>query len=444
MLSPKSLIIFYSVCAAIVVWMLFRLWRKGRANKPRVTAQKSPRRRNATRESIAAAVPETVSPTIRMTSEPVSPPVPPVPVYAAPIVPAAPVAAASVAVPPVAATPTTAAKLAEPQLIIEEGWQGRRLLESSGLLPRSTNTMPRVLPEEVPGVDDSDRVFGSWLNPAFASLLPESDERREQARKDLMSGGFYNPHAWENLAASRYALMMLALIVFGSLVLIVPPQLEPWMVAGCVLGPMLAWALPMLYVRSKAKERQHEIERAMPDLLDMLNMCVSQGLTVGDSLQRIGRDFRAVYPALSQELSIVNEQAKISTLPTALENFSQRIDLPEVHSLTSLLIQTERMGTSISQALITYSDTMRESQRQQADEKGNRATFRLLFPTVLCLMPAVYLFLLGPAINELQRFFYGGGMDSLNSGSQVVQRMNATRNRGATPGVSAQVGQQQR
>ena len=439
MLSPKSMIIFYSVCAAIVVWMLFRLWRKGRANKVRAAIPQATRRRNPSRESIAAATPVTAPTLVRAVTEPVSPP----PAPAAPLFAAAngPSMAASVAATPAMHVPVSAT---QSQPILEGNWQGRRLLESSGLLPRSTNTMPRILPEDVPGVDDSDRIFGSWLNPAFASLLPESEERREQARKDLKSGGFYNPHAWENLAASRYALMMLSMIVFGSLLLIVPPQLEPWMVAGCVLGPMLAWAMPMLYVRGKAKERQHEIERAMPDLLDMLNMCVSQGLTVGDSLLRVGRDFRAVYPALSQELNIVNEQAKISTLPTALENFSQRIDLPEVHSLTSLLIQTERMGTSISEALITYSDTMRESQRQQADEKGNRATFRLLFPTVLCLMPAVYLFLLGPAINELQRFFQGGGMDSLNSGSQVVQRMNASRNQGGNAGVSAQVGQSQR
>jgi tight adherence protein C len=255
-----------------------------------------------------------------------------------------------------------------------------------------------------------------------------------------MSAGYYNPHAVENLAATRYVLMMLGVIFFGALLLLVPPQLEPFIVACCILGPLLGWALPALYIRGKARERKHEIERAMPDLLDMMNMCVSQGLTVPDSMQRIGRDFRPVYPALSQELAIVNEQSKISTMQTALENFSRRIDLPEVHSFTSLLIQTERMGTSISQALTTYSDTMRESQRQQADEKGNRATFRLLFPTVLCLMPAVYLFLLGPAVNELQKFFYAGGLDSLNTGSQVVQRVNATRNRGANP--SSQTGRQ--
>lgn len=307
-------------------------------------------------------------------------------------------------------------------------WEDRRLLEHRGVLTRGeSNPMPRVLAADVPGIDDSDRKYGSLLNPALASLLPESPERREAARKDLLAAGEYSPHAVENLAATRYVWMMVALVMFGALLLLVPPRLEPWAIAGVIVGPMLGWALPMLRVRSRAEERKREIERAMPDLLDMLNMCVSQGLTVADSLKRILRDFRGVYPALSQELSIVTEQAQITNMHTALENFSGRIDLPEVHSFTSLLIQTERMGTSISDALTTYSDTMRESLRQRADEKGNQATFRLLFPTVLCLMPAVYLFLLGPAVIGLSNFFYAGGRDSLDTGTSAIQRLNAQR-----------------
>ena len=85
------------------------------------------------------------------------------------------------------------------------------------------------------------------------------------------------------------------------------------------------------------------------------------------------------------------------------------------------------MGTSISDALNTYSDTMRESLRQRADEKGNRATFRLLFPTVLCLMPAVYLFLLGPAVVALADFFNSGSRDQLTSGTSAIQRFNTQR-----------------
>lgn len=407
MLSQQALAIFYTICGLIVIWMFFRIWRKNR--KGTTAAAPRPPKFQKSAKQPAAPVPEN-----RTSNAAVSIEVPPTPVAVQP-------------------RPAISSVTRYDSAMDRPSWDGRRLLDTQGMVPRNSNPMPRVLPEDVPGISDEDRTFGAILNPAFAAMIPESEERREEARKDLMSAGYYNPHATENLSATRYVLMMMGLIVFGALLLFVPPQLEPWMVAMCILGPLLGWALPALYIRGKARQRKQEIERAMPDLLDMLNMCVSQGLTVPDSLQRIGRDFRAVYPALSQEMAIVNEQAKISNMQTALENFSRRIDAPEVHSLTSLLIQTERMGTSISQALITYSDTMRESQRQQADEKGNQATFRLLFPTVLCLMPAVYLFLLGPAFNELQKFFYGGGADSLNRGSQVVQRVNATRNRGRNP-----------
>lgn len=408
--------VFYGTCGVLIVVLLYRIWSKNRATK----VQK-------------AAAPQAMA----------SPPPPPPPA------PAAPAAAREATVPPPVPSSTTQAASAVTQPSVPAPyitassstilrgdvtptWEDRRLLEHRGVLSRSdTNPMPRMLAADIPGIDDSDRKFGSLLNPTLASLLPESPERREQARKDLLAAGYHTPHAVENLAATRYVYMMLALIVFGALLLIAPPRLEPWAIGGLIVGPMLGWAMPMLRIRGQAETRKREIEKAMPDLLDMLNMCVSQGLTVSDSLKRILRDFRGVYPALSQELSIVTEQAQITNLHTALENFGDRVDLPEVHSFTSLLIQTERMGTSISEALTAYSDTMRESLRQRADEKGNRATFRLLFPTVLCLMPAVYLFLLGPAIIGLSDFFKSGGRDSLDTGTSAIQRLNTQRTGGA-------------
>ena len=403
---------FYGTCGVLVVVLLYRIWAKNRAatvSKTVAPQTMMPPRPTAVPASSAVNA-TTVSPTAPAL---VTPAAPVASAVARPGIPEPYIAASSSTILRGDATPT---------------WEDRRLLEHRGVLSRGeTNRMPRMLAADIPGMDDSDRKFGSLLNPALASLLPESPERREQARKDLLAAGYHTPHAVENLSATRYVYMMLALIVFGALLLIVPPRLEPWAIGGLIVGPMLGWALPMLRIRSQAETRKREIEKAMPDLLDMLNMCVSQGLTVTDSLKRILRDFRGVYPALSHELSIVTEQTQITNLHTALENFGQRVDLPEVHSFTSLLIQTERMGTSISDALTTYSDTMRESLRQRADEKGNRATFRLLFPTVLCLMPAVYLFLLGPAVIGLSNFFYSGGRDSLDSGTSAIQRLNSQR-----------------
>ena len=425
-MNPSFLTVFYGISGLLVAALLVRIYFKNR------TARKA---KSPVVQSVAAPVvpprlettrPAAVMPAVPVVQEPrpatLVDPIPAAPRPETRWEPATAAAASGVAEPYFAATASNIYRsTAVPT------WEDRRLLEHRGILSRTPeDALPRVLAEDVPGTDETDRTFGA-LNSALASLLPESPERKDEARRELRAAGYYNPHALENLSALRYALIMLAIVVFGGLLLIVPVQLEPVMVAGLVIGPMLAWALPTLHIRRKAADRVREIGRAMPDLLDMLNMCVSQGLTVHDSLKRILREFRGVYPALTQELSIVLDQARINDMHTALEAFGRRIDLPEVHSFTSLLIQTERMGTSITQALTTYSDTMRESLKQRADEKGNRAAFRLLFPTVLCLMPAVYLFLLGPAVNEMSKFFNNGGSNTVEAGASAIQRLNSQR-----------------
>ncbi|HUQ70834.1 MAG TPA: type II secretion system F family protein [Planctomycetaceae bacterium] len=374
------------------VWLLFRLWQARRASKPY-----EPRRQ---REPMPPRPAPVATPLAAMATSVVSPPT------------------SASALQPVASSGQAARS-------DTSSWDQHTLFGRQ----REDNRLPRVLVEDLPIARQDDLAFGA-LTPAFASLMPESETRQEEARRELQSAGFYAPHALQNFAASRYLLMMAGLIAAGVALLLVPQEFEWIAVTGLIALPLLGWAVPRLYVRGKAADRRSEIERGMPDLLDMLNMCVSQGLTIPDALKRILPDLRGPYPALAQELRIVTEQAAIGTMPVALENFSRRIDIPEVHSFSSLLTQTERMGTSISEALVSYSDTMRESLQQRADEKGNRATFKLLFPTVLCLMPAVYLFLLGPAIIELSNFFYSGGRDALDQGSAVIERINQQRAQG--------------
>jgi tight adherence protein C len=244
----------------------------------------------------------------------------------------------------------------------------------------------------------------------------------------LITAGYHQPHAWQNLAALRYLGIMVPLLFIGLLLVLLPRQLEVVAIGLLLFLPAIGWAVPRLVVRNQARERLSEIERGMPDMLDMLNMCVSQGMTIPESLNRVSRELRPVYPAIAQELNIVSDQAQIGSLEQALENFSDRIDVPDVHSFTTLLIQTQRMGTSVSQALTDYSDNMRESLRQRADEKANTATFKLLFPTVGFLMPSVFLFLLGPAIIQLSDFFNGGGAEALNQNVQQIDRLENREN----------------
>jgi tight adherence protein C len=277
-----------------------------------------------------------------------------------------------------------------------------------------------------PIADDSDYVLGP-VTSSLAEFLPESDERKEAVSASLKNAGFYSAHAWHNLAAIRFLGIFLPIMVCGALLVLVPERLEGYVIGAMVVLALLGWSLPTMWVRGRAKKRLEEMGRGMPDMLDLLNMCVSQGMTVPTALARVSKELDPVYPALSKELKIVTDQARVGTLDQALRGFSNRVDIPEVHSFTSLLIQTERMGTSMSEALTEHSDNMRESFRQRADEKANAATFKLLFPTVLCLMPAVFMFLLGPAMIELNDFFAGRGQEILNSTNQGMQldRSNA-------------------
>lgn len=313
-------------------------------------------------------------------------------------------------------------------------WQDRTLFGAqtqSGW--RGSPAIPRVEPHEVPTVDTSDFVFGP-VTPILASFLPETDNAKRTLVRELNQAGDYAPHARENLAATRFLFMIGSLLLGGVCVLLAPPALERILLIGTMAMTALGWALPSLMVKSRATSRRSEVERAIPDMMDMLNMCVCQGLTVPDSLTRIARDLKPVYPALAQELSIAVDQAKVGTLNEALQNFANRIDLPQVDSFSSLITQTERMGTSVSEALTDYSDTMRESLRQRADERANQASFSLLFPTVLCLMPAVFMFLMGPAVIELSKFTNAGGLGGLNEQRAALRGVNRQPVRGDAAG----------
>jgi len=295
-------------------------------------------------------------------------------------------------------------------------WSGQKLFGNPADDFEEANSLPMLRPDQVPSNDGSDYVFGPATS-SLSAVMPSPDI--ERTNKELTRAGYHQPHAMQNLQAVRFMLLFGVLFLGGGAVILAPPRFEIFAILGTVGVAGLVWAVPRIFLQNKATERTSQLERAMPDMLDMLNMCVSQGLTIPDSLKRISRDLQPVYPALATELLIVVHQAEIGNLQISLDNFADRVDVPEVDSFVSLLNQSERMGTNVSDALTEYSNTMRESLRQRTDEKANKAAFRLMFPTVLFMMPAVFGFLMGPAILELQQFFDDGGLDALSASGDL-------------------------
>ncbi|EDL60068.1 type II secretion system F family protein [Gimesia maris] len=367
MFTPTITIsIFYSLCGLIVLWMLYRIIRKRKPQKTEPSHESQEAEVQPERTTLA---PSTTSASI-----------------------------------------TTAT------------WEHRQLFSAINTSKQTASTLPLVEAGDVPSMGGDDYIFGS-ATPALAEMMPESEERRAKTKKELQAAGYYQPHALHNFSAIRFISILGTLLFFGGVLLLAPERFEIPILVAMLIVPILVWAVPFLIVTSKASDRRSEIEQGIPDMLDMLNMCVSQGMTVPHALKKIISELAKVYPALAHELKIVIEQSSIGTFSQALSNFSKRIDVPEVHSFAALLIQTDQMGTNVTSALQEYSDNMRESLSQRADEKANKATFKLLFPTVLCLMPAIYIFLLGPAIVELSDFFHSGGSDSLNSTTDMFQQV---------------------
>ncbi|MCA9009817.1 MAG: type II secretion system F family protein [Planctomycetaceae bacterium] len=302
-------------------------------------------------------------------------------------------------------------------------WGDRRLFsEFRGILADTPHLLNPIVPEDLPMREDQ-MLFGS-ITPAVAQLLPETAGRREIQRKNLVGAGYTSRASWINLTAVRFILAFLSIVIVGYLLIMLPSAAEPWLVAMLIIAPLLAWAIPPLVVAFKASERKIDIERGLPDVLDMMNMGVSQGLTVPQSLKRISREISSVHPALAEELQLVNQQAEVGSMPQALRNFSQRIDSPEVNSFTSLLIQSEVTGTSISRSLTEYSDGIRSSLKERADSRANLASFKLLFPVALCLMPSVFMFLLGPAIVQFSDFYNNQAQQLQQSREDAIRSLD--------------------
>jgi tight adherence protein C len=168
----------------------------------------------------------------------------------------------------------------------------------------------------------------------------------------------------------------------------------------------LGWVGPTFYVRSRLKARQKEVQLALADMLDMLVVCVEAGLGLNQALVRVADEIDHVSPIMSEQLAMINLEMRAGTpRDEALKNFAERSGLADIKSLVSMLIQTDRFGTSVADALRVHADTMRTKRRQRAEEAAAKTTIKLVFPLVLFVFPAMFVVVLGPSALAIFRTF---------------------------------------
>jgi tight adherence protein C len=168
----------------------------------------------------------------------------------------------------------------------------------------------------------------------------------------------------------------------------------------------MGWIGPTFYVRRRLKARQKEVQLALPDMLDMLVVCVEAGLGLNQALVRVADEIEHVSSVMAEQLSMVNLEMRAGTpREEALKNFGDRTGVADIKSLVSMMIQTDRFGTSVADALRVHSDTMRTKRRQRAEEAAAKTTIKLVFPLVLLVFPAMFVVVIGPSALAIFRTF---------------------------------------
>ena len=174
--------------------------------------------------------------------------------------------------------------------------------------------------------------------------------------------------------------------------------------AVCTYLLFFGFYLPDMWLRVKTARRRKRIFNGLPDALDLLVVCVEAGMGLDAAISRVGEEIRLSDRELSDELRLLNLELRAGKArQEALRNLARRVDLEDMNSLVTLLVQTDKFGTSVAQALRVYSDTFRTKRFQAAEELAARLPVRLLFPLIFCVFPALFVAILGPvAIHVIQ------------------------------------------
>jgi tight adherence protein C len=194
------------------------------------------------------------------------------------------------------------------------------------------------------------------------------------------------------------AVMLPVFFFLANSVFLYAPPTSTKMMIILTLTALAAFYMPDLWLYNRGLQRKEAVLDSFPDALDLLVVCVEAGMGLDAAMNRVSREILVDCPVLSEELTIFSlEMRGGMQRRDALKNLSLRTDLVEVNRLTTLLIQTDKFGTSVGSALKVFSDTLRTQRYQRAEELAGKIPVKLLFPMILFIFPSLFLVIMGPA-----------------------------------------------
>jgi tight adherence protein C len=242
----------------------------------------------------------------------------------------------------------------------------------------------------------------SFLSRSGAMLLPGKEKWRARMEARLTHAGLYNPGAARTFLGIQFVLAPLCALaavlgcsLSGRLSL-------PWILLAGVGAAAIGTIAPGLWIDSLKRTRQRALRRALPDALDLLVLCLEGGGSLPGAIQRVAEDLEMAHPILASEWAIIQREMHMGlSAGDSVKRFGERCDLEDVRDLASVLLQSERFGVGMAKALRLHADGCRLERQQRAEEAAQKAAVKILFPTLLCIFPAIFIVLLGPAAYQV-------------------------------------------
>lgn len=286
--------------------------------------------------------------------------------------------------------------------VLIAGFGYKHYVRPGRLLDQLKTTASDALPVQigVPDGGNKQKSTVAGLLKSLGELVPVSPQDAALAKTDLIAAGFRTSSAVPVYYGTKFfvaaGMVLFALSVRGH---IKKPLMRVILPIGAAAG---GYALPAFGLRRIANKRKEGIRYGLPDALDMMVICTEAGCGLDQAIVNVSRDMKTVHPGIAEELGLVNMEIMAGkSRAEALRNLARRTDEEEMKKLVAILIQTDKFGTSVAEALRTQSDFLRVRRRQEAEERAGKVGVKLVFPIFFFCLPSLIVVTAGPGILQL-------------------------------------------
>jgi tight adherence protein C len=269
------------------------------------------------------------------------------------------------------------------------------------------------LPADDPA-DDTEKKGASPLTRLFGKIGRRASATKVEdysaSRLKFLRAGIRH----ENALAVHWGVKIFLTVMFPAVFLLARTMVLTTLsyqvgMAITVLCALLGFYLPDIYLNHKAEERRQKNLQSLPDAMDLLVICVEAGMGLDSAINKVAEELGLGSPELSEEFHLMNLELRAGKQRAdALKNLALRTNLDEIRSLTTLLVQTDKFGTSMADALRVYSDSYRTQRYQRAEEMAAKLPVKMVIPLVFCVFPSLFLVILGPAAINIYRALVKG------------------------------------